>query len=73
MQTVRLALIGFGNVGRGMASIIRDKNDYFTNRFGVRFAITAISDLLKGSIYDPNGFDPAVLLEAVESDGNLNN
>jgi len=67
----RLALIGFGNVGVGLAQILADRGDELAERFGARFQIVAISDLIRGSIYDPNGFDPAVLLEAVEKDGNL--
>ncbi|HZY41526.1 MAG TPA: homoserine dehydrogenase, partial [Anaerolineae bacterium] len=71
MQTYRLALIGFGNVGQGFARILRDQGDDLARRFGAQFQIVAVCDLLKGSIYDPNGFDPATLLEAVSATGTL--
>jgi len=71
MHTYRLALIGFGNVGQGFAQILRDKVDELAQRFGVRFQIVAVSDLLKGSLHDPAGLDPAVLLDAVQTTGQL--
>jgi homoserine dehydrogenase len=71
MQTYRLALIGFGNVGQGLAQILWEQADELAGRFGVRFEIVAVSDLLKGSIYDPAGFTPATLLTEVQTHGNL--
>lgn len=73
MHTVHLALIGFGNVGQGLAQILRDKGDFYAEHFGLRFAIVAISDLLKGSVCDPNGLNPETLLTAIETDGGLHN
>lgn len=72
MQPYRLALIGFGNVGQGFAQILRDKGAQLAHRFGVDFQIVAISDLLKGSLYNPDGLDSAQLLEAVQNEGHLN-
>jgi len=71
MRTYRLALIGFGNVGQGFAQILRDRGADLAQRFDVQFQIVAVSDLLKGSVHDPNGLDPAVLLNAVQSTGKL--
>lgn len=71
MQTYRLALIGFGNVGQGLAQILWEQADELAGRFGVRFEIVAISDLLKGSVYDPDGLMPATLLTKVQTHGNL--
>ena len=71
MQTYRLALIGFGNVGQGFASIIADRGEKLEKEFGARFEIVAVSDLLKGSVYDPNGLDAAELLAAVEENSDL--
>lgn len=73
MQNYRLALIGFGNVGQGFAKILQDKGEQLARRFDVKFQIVAISDLLKGSLYNPDGLDPATLLKAVQNDGHLNN
>jgi len=64
MHTYRLAMIGFGNVGQGFAQILRDEGADLAQQYGARFQIVAVSDLLKGSVHDPRGLDPAALLEA---------
>lgn len=68
MQTYRLALIGFGNVGQGFAQILRDEGEKLSQRYGLQLQIVAVSDFLKGSLYNPQGLDPAQLLEAVQHD-----
>lgn len=62
MQTVRLALIGFGNVGQGLVQILYQKADAYAEKFGFRFSIVAITDLFYGSAYDPQGLDLSALL-----------
>ncbi|RME49469.1 MAG: homoserine dehydrogenase [Caldilineae bacterium] len=71
MRTYKLALIGFGNVGQGLARILSERGDELARRYGARFQIVAVSDLLKGSLYDPDGLNPAELLDAVQSAGTL--
>jgi homoserine dehydrogenase len=73
MGTHRLLLIGFGNVGQGLAQILSDHGAVLARRFGAQFKIVAVCDMLKGSVYDPAGCDPATLLKAVHSDGGLGN
>lgn len=71
METYRLALIGFGNVGQGLAQILRDRGALLEDQFGLRLQIVAVSDLLKGSLYDPAGLDAGALLAAVQSSGKI--
>jgi len=73
MKTYRLALIGFGNVGQGLAQILRDHGQELGQRYSVMFQIVAVCDFLQGSLYDPAGLDPADLLNAVAKDGHLRN
>jgi homoserine dehydrogenase len=73
MHTYRLAMIGFGNVGQGFAQILRERADLFAETYGVQFQIVAVCDLLKGSLYNPNGLDAGALLDAVRNDGSLQN
>ncbi len=68
MNTYKLALIGFGNVGQGLTQILRDLD--FSEQ-GAKFTIVAVCDLLKGSVYNPAGLNPAQLLETVALDGSL--
>lgn len=62
MQPIRLALIGFGNVGKGFTQILIEKGEEYAEKFQVRFSIVAINDLLHGSAYNPDGLDPATVL-----------
>ncbi|OQY43075.1 MAG: homoserine dehydrogenase [Anaerolineaceae bacterium 4572_78] len=71
MKTYRLALIGFGNVGQGFAQILHEHGDYLASTLGADIKIVAINDLLKGSIYNPDGFSPNELLKAVQNYGKL--
>jgi homoserine dehydrogenase len=71
MDTYRLALIGFGNVGQGFTQILRDRGRMIADQFGLQLVIVAVSDLLKGSLYDPQGLDPAALLAAVGATGRI--
>jgi homoserine dehydrogenase len=64
MNTVRLMMIGFGNVGQGFIQIIRDEAESLAERFGVRFSVVGINDMRLGSIYDPNGLPLQGLLDA---------
>jgi len=71
MGTYRLALIGFGNVGQGLSQIISERGGLFKQAFNLDLQIVAVSDLIKGSLYDPGGLNPATLLEVVRSTGGL--
>lgn len=69
----KLALIGFGTVGQGLAEILRDKGGLLRDNLGFDAQIVAISDLLKGSLYHPDGLDIPTLLNVVQSSGKLDN
>ncbi len=71
MKEYKLAIIGFGNVGQGFAQILAERGAALEQSFGARFTIVAVSDILKGSLTDPNGISPALLLEAVQRSGDL--
>lgn len=66
MRTYRLALIGFGNVGQGLATILRDYGPTLAGQHGAEFRIVAVNTGRHGSIYHPEGFDPGALLTAYE-------
>jgi len=67
----KLAFIGFGTVGQGLTEILRDKGAVLRESLGLEFQIVAISDLLKGAVYHPDGLDVAGLLEVVQRTGKL--
>jgi len=58
----RLAIIGFGTVGRGLAEILHKKKEDLKQRCGVEFSVVAVSDLLLGSVYWEKGLKLSQLL-----------
>src|SRR4030042_3010330 len=71
MQTLRLALIGFGNVGQGLAQILYDKGNTYADKFGLKFIIVAVTDLIYGSAYDPEGLDLPTLSKIASEHGDF--
>jgi homoserine dehydrogenase len=71
MKQVKLGLIGFGNVGQGLAQIVLERGEDYASRFGIQFLLVGIVDAMKGCVYDPHGLDIAQLLKKVETDGNF--
>ncbi len=68
----KLAIIGFGNVGQGLAKILVDRQGLLEEKFGLKILIVAVCDLHKGSIADPEGLDPNELLSHIEKYGDIN-
>lgn len=66
-----IALIGFGTVGQGFAEILRDKGETLRQTLNVEARVVAVSDLLKGAVYHPDGLNPAALLDVVKQTGRL--
>ena len=71
MHSIRLALIGFGNVGQGFVQILRDHGEEIARQYDVEITVVAISDINKGSLYNASGIDAAALLKAVAATGRL--
>ncbi|QKS72146.1 homoserine dehydrogenase [Paenalkalicoccus suaedae] len=59
-MTVKLAFVGFGGVGQALVRLLEEKQT-------MPFQVVAVSDMLKGSLYDPSGLDVQKLLEAGKS------
>ena len=70
-MSTKLALIGFGNVAQGFVQILQQRGDRLRRQYGLDLRITAVSDILKGSICDPQGLDPGRLLAAAQTDAGL--
>lgn len=67
----RIAFIGFGTVGQGFASLLIEKEKTLRERYGLQFKAVAISDPVKGSVYDPEGISLREVMSLVEKKGNL--
>ena len=73
MTTYRLALVGLGSAGQGLAQILRSHGDALARRYGVGLRIVTVCTRSRGSLYDADGLDPAALLEAIRDEGHLRN
>ncbi|TLS36154.1 homoserine dehydrogenase [Pseudalkalibacillus caeni] len=67
----RLAFIGFGGVGQGLADILIKQEDTLSQQYGFETKVVAITDMMKGSVYQPDGLDLKKAVEVVRSTGSL--
>jgi homoserine dehydrogenase len=70
-DSMRLLFLGFGTVGQGLAELLLEKKNQLSEVYGLDFSVVGISDMLKGSVADPNGIDLGAALDLVRSEGNL--
>lgn len=59
----KIALIGFGTVGQGLCEILLSKKENLKSNCDFDWEIVAISDFIKGSLFNPDGLD---ILECLE-------
>ena len=62
----KLAFIGYGTVGQGLTEILLEKKDMLAEKFDFHWKIVAISDIMKGSVYDENGLDMTKILDLIK-------
>jgi len=58
----KIALLGFGTVGQGLVEILLNKRQFLIDNYGYEFEIVAVSDLVAGTTYNPDGLDLENLL-----------
>lgn len=68
---VKIAMLGFGNVGRALARLLLRKADLLQRDFGVTVAVTGIATNSKGIAVNPDGLDLEAALTLVESGQSL--
>ncbi len=57
MTHYKLALLGFGNVGRALAQLLMRKRAELKERYGITFSVTGIATGNHGSAINPSGID----------------
>jgi len=67
MPNYKLALLGFGNVGRALANLLMLKRTELKQRYDIGFTVTGIATLRHGSVVNPSGIDLTGALELVRS------
>ncbi|UCF13460.1 MAG: homoserine dehydrogenase [Thermoplasmatales archaeon] len=63
----KLAFIGFGTVGQGLTEILLEKKDMLAEQYDFNYIIVAISDIMKGSVYEKYGLDMYKILDLVKN------
>jgi homoserine dehydrogenase len=63
----KIALIGFGTVGQGIAEILLSKKEYLKNKYGFEYSIVAVADFAYGNVYNPNGLNVPQMLEEAKA------
>jgi homoserine dehydrogenase len=62
MKTVRLVLIGLGNLGRRLCQVLEDKRDHVRQRYDLDLVLVGAADS-RGAAYDPvNGLNPGQIV-----------
>lgn len=61
-KTVRISIIGFGNVGRGVAEVVRRKREEIARKHGMDIKIVGIADL-RGVIVNENGLGEDAIMK----------
>jgi homoserine dehydrogenase len=67
----RLALLGFGNVGRALARLLQRKEAELESNYGINFIVTGIATGRHGIAVDSNGLNLNQALALVESGQSL--
>ncbi len=63
MKHLRLALIGFGVVGQGLAELLSTKKDLLKRHYDLEVTLVSVANARSGLIYREAGLDIAALLE----------
>jgi homoserine dehydrogenase len=61
---LRLALIGFGNVGQGLVNLLISRAGLLKQQYGFDASVIAVATLRRGSLYHADGLDLDALLKA---------
>ncbi len=72
MTHYRLALVGFGNVGRAFVRLLERKKTELASQYSLTFSVTAIASGRHGAAINPQGIDSQQALQILESGGSLN-
>jgi homoserine dehydrogenase len=68
----KLALLGFGNVGRALAQLLANKKEELRNRYDITFSITGIATGRHGCMITKEGLDPTASLPQLKNGFSLN-
>ena len=68
---LKVALIGFGTVGTSFARVLHEKRKMLSDRYSFECEVVAVSDIKRGSVYNPKGLDLGELIRLVNDTGKI--
>lgn len=68
MKTIRLLLIGLGNLGWRFCDLLAQKGPEVESRYGLHLVLVGVADS-RGTAYNPDGLDPARVAAVKRSGG----
>ncbi len=68
MRTVRIALVGFGNVGQALADLLEQRADLLYREYQLDISVTGIATARRGTVIAPDGADLTETVAAIEAD-----
>jgi len=71
MRTIRVCLVGFGNVGKALVRLLEKKQPALTSQFGFSTIVTGIATGSHGMAIDPDGINIHEAIKLVESGKSL--
>src|SRR5512135_1719652 len=71
MKKIKLALVGFGNVGKAFARLLMRKENVLREQFDVACSVTGIATGHHGLAIDPAGIDLQRALALLDAGGSL--
>jgi homoserine dehydrogenase len=71
MPHYKLALLGFGNVGQSLATLLIDKQDELKSKYDLIFSITGIATGKHGAALNPQGLDIDHALKVIRAGNSL--
>jgi homoserine dehydrogenase len=71
MPEFKLALLGFGNVGKALARLLLQKQDDIHSSYDITFRVTGIATGRHGAAIDPDGIDLRQAIELIDGGGSL--
>jgi len=70
LKTVRIVLIGLGNLGRRFCAILAEKEAHLAERYGLRLILVGAADS-RGAVHDRHGLDPACIARIKQAGGSV--
>ena len=67
---MKLCIIGFGAVGKGVSRVISMKNEILKEKYGLDISVVAVTDR-SGAAINPDGLDTDLLIETKEKTGKI--